>query len=223
MTFLTKTDGMTWNEAKEILELHELVAYSLMNGPVPLSVYVTVRRVKSDVIEHQERNVRRFVARLKGLGYRVETHGDAEKLAVDFGSDTALRSAVEREIDQATARCSSDNNSQQSGEDEDDEERPLDAVAQAHALGLDVRRLCRRFNVSPNKALLILRAKGIEPRHVGRPSVEELRDVEVLRMALEAPKGYGYVTGVARALGCDRTTVYRLLRRLRTSGVTDNQ
>lgn len=224
MSFLTRTPGMTQREAREVCELHELIQHSLLHGPVPLERYVVVRRVNASGPLNAERNARRFVARLKSLGFLVEAEGDAEKLAIDFSLDEALRAEVERSIDGATALLAANNGVQHSEEEDDEDtesdEHPSDAVAHAHELGLDVRRLCRRFNVSPNKALLILRAKGVEPRDARPLRVEERRDVEVLRAALEAPKGYGYVTGVARALGCDRTTVYRILRRLKAHGPT---
>lgn len=241
MTFLTRTPGMTKKEAQEVLDLYELVRYSLEVGPVPLDYFADrIRHVKSDDVLSKERHARRLVARLKALGFNVVTQGDvkegddASKMTLDFGQDEALRGAVEREVDAATAKLSADeddegNVSRQVTDENDGEVAPVDSIKIDHEIGLAVRHLCRRYKITPRRMLSLLRALRVEANEEGRPSLEQSRTIAVLQEAsdpaVEEMRKHkhgkrkcnrvdcGRVSAAARILGCHRDTARAFLKR----------
>ncbi len=221
MGFLTKRKGMDKREAREVLDLAELVAYSLDHGPVPLERYARIRRCEGKLESH-ERNARALVARLKALGYVVKAEGDAAKMTLDFGQDAALRGEVARSVDEAQAVLGVD-------PAEDEEEAKPDvlqpvsdtAIGADYKLGLDIRRLCRRYGIHKDRVQSILFALRVRARQEGRPPVERRRSSVLVEEALklgrkpedEASRQNGRVAKVARLLACDRTTAWRFLKR----------
>lgn len=216
MSFLTRTPGMTLHEARAILNLHELIERALLHGPVTLEIYASIVQSRTARPDSWERHFMRTKAELAAAGFLLPSEGKGENLTADFSADKALRGEVERALDEAESLIAGRTGVRRFEEDEvEDEPHPVDAIAADHQLGLDLGRLCRRFKIGRDKMLVILHAKGVSPREARPLRVEERRDAEVLKAALDRPKGYGYVTGVARALGCHRDTARALLRRLR--------
>lgn len=213
MSFLTRTTGMTSNEAREICQLHELVQESLSSGPVALMTkYAQIWRVKAESVDSVERNARRLVARLKGLGYLVLTEGDGEKLTLDF-SDRHLAVDVAASIDHATSVYDS-GQSDEPGED-GQEPASLEAIAADHRLGLTIRQLMRRYGLRQDRVRLLLAAKGCLPHREGRLRVEEKRSAGIVSKALEAHGEGANLRQVARILGCSPETARAFLRRMK--------
>lgn len=206
---------MDKREAREVLDLAELVAYSLDHGPVPLERYARIRRC-SGKLESHERNARALVARLRGLGYLLVTEGDAERLTVDFGKDEALRAEIERSRDEASRAVGLGEPDEGDGNDSPHlaGSALVQALARDYRAGLTVGSLVSRYGLRTERALLILQAVG-DRRRPGRRRIEEARCAELLRKALADPVGvHGHVTRVARLLACDRKTARALLKRL---------
>jgi hypothetical protein len=211
VTFLTGTAGMTSREARDICDLHELIEDSRRDGPVPVERFALIRGFRSENVDTHERNARDFVRRLKLVGFVVEARGDGENLTLDFGADGALRREVERSIDEAQRVRSSPI---QCDDEAASEALPVASVVADYRLGLDVRRLCRRFGVGRDRMALILIAAGVQPRDARPLRLEERRCVDVLTKALSQPRGYGFVAAVARVLGCHRHTARAVIQRL---------
>jgi hypothetical protein len=203
---------MSSREARDICDLHELIQDARRDGPVPLERFAAIRGFKSEKIETHERNARDFVRRLKLMGFLVEARGDGENLVLDFGVDDALRSEVERSIDEAQRARTSP---VQCDEEPASEAPPVAALVADHRLGLDVGRLCRRYGIGRDRMFLILMAAGVKSREARPLRLEERRCLTTLRLALDQPRGYGFVARVARVLGCHRNTARQVLRRLR--------
>lgn len=75
---------MNHQALKRRTDLIELVRESLLNGPVPLSLYAQIVQCDSSDPASWERSARRLVKLLRGLKLKVETKGDAERLCIDF-------------------------------------------------------------------------------------------------------------------------------------------
>lgn len=222
---------MTLREARETLDVHELVQDSLTHGPVSLARFARIRSIASGDALSVERNARRLVARLCALGYCIDAKGDGRNLVVNFAQDEALVAKVERLVDHAQSLKNNayqnnafqndpcQNNSIQTPADEPGERDclPLEAMRRAREAGLSVVGVARRFHVDTNKAQELVGAHGAlgcAPRRRGHARVEEERGREAIERALALPPGRGRMKRVAAALGCSRQTARALLRRL---------
>lgn len=215
MGFLTRSNGMSKQEARKILDLHELVEHSRRHGPVTLELYARIRRIPSDEVATWERNARRLVRQLRDLGYQAETEGDAERLTL-FLADTALASKVRETIPEAERALGA--------LDESACHRPSqEGIAEDRtAFRYGLRRLARRYNLSwraVEKIVRSLERQGkSQPVEARASRIEERRSDAVIAQALAAKAkagtgSYGRVSAAARILGCHRDTARAFLRR----------
>lgn len=215
MGFLTKRKGLDKREAREVLDLAELLDECARSGPVPLERYARIRRCEGKIESH-ERNARALVARLRALGFVLATEGDAERLTIDFGRDEALRSHVVRVEDEASRVLGVTRKNDPDGNDSQqiDGRALLEAVERDYEAGLTVGGIVSRYGLRTERARLFVQAVT-EPRRPGRRRIEEDRCAEILKLAMEDPRGvHGHVSRVARILGCHRDTARALLKRV---------
>jgi hypothetical protein len=237
MSFLTRSAGMGVKEAREILALHELIAASLQDGPVPLGTFARIvgscTHLETSSCSCKpsswERRARRLKASLTTLGFRITVDGDAEKITMDFARDEALRAEVERWVDRAAKRLHPEACGEGEGDEENDsvqlvERAPLDSIKFDHALGMSIRALARRYGITERRIQSLLRALRVEARDEGRPPIEKRRSLVVVEQCFHlgefrvadgrrGSERYGRVQRVAEILGCHRNTARQFLKR----------
>lgn len=199
MGFLSGKRTTDRREAREILDLAELLDECAKSGPVSLEVYARIRCREATSLESAEGNARKLARRLRAKGYVIDLHGDGEAMTVDL-RDRALRAEVERSLSWSKSNVS---HTHQGGE----------SIQGVYALGLSVGGTASAVGLPRDKVYRVLRTLG-PLRHEGRPRVEERRSAEVIERAIEEGSKPGHVSRVARVLGCDRQTARRFLRRL---------
>lgn len=214
MAFLTRSPGLSSREAREILDLDELIQHCLQHGPVPLGRYARIRAVESDSLASWERSARRFVAKLRALGFRITAEGDREELRMDFSVDRSLRTEVARWIEKV---CHLSRISDSEAAKEEDCTASVVTVLQAWSSGSGVKEIERELGFDHRKLRIILITTGKTPRPARRPRSEEQRDPLVVEAALKAQGGRGRIARVARILGCSWDAAKRFIERNRSS------